>query len=80
MARAAHSSGLRVQSPAPEGAKPGIGGTLVYFSCADCGVEESRVEKAGGQIMQAKFSIGEYGFVSLVSDTEGNMTGLHSRA
>ena len=26
-----------------------------------------------------KYSIGEYGFVALVTDTEGNMLGLHSR-
>ena len=54
-------------------------GTLVYFSCADCAVEESRVEAAGGKICRPKMSIGQYGFISLVMDTEGNMIGLHSR-
>ena len=52
--------------------------TLVYFSCEDCAVEESRVVPAGGKIEKEKFSIGQYGFVSLVYDTEGNMFGLHS--
>ncbi|WP_438864754.1 VOC family protein [Neptunicella sp.] len=52
--------------------------TLVYFSCDDCAVEEARVEKAGGRIQRAKMSIGEYGFISLIIDTEGNMFGLHS--
>ena len=29
--------------------------------------------------MRPKFPIGEHGFVSIVTDTEGNMVGLHSR-
>lgn len=53
-------------------------GVLVYFSCEDCAVEEARVPKAGGRIQRNKLSIGEYGFISLVFDTEGNMFGLHS--
>ncbi|MCU6434670.1 VOC family protein [Undibacterium sp. Jales W-56] len=52
--------------------------TLVYFSCADCAVEEGRVVAAGGRIQREKMSIGEYGFISLIFDTEGNMVGLHS--
>jgi len=59
-------------------AKPGPGGSMVYFSCDDCAVEEARVAAAGGSIVKAKYSIGEHGFVSMVTDTEGNMIGLHS--
>ncbi len=58
--------------------KPGNGGTLVYFNCDDCSIEESRVESAGGKVFQAKMSIGDYGFCSIISDTEGNTIGLHS--
>ena len=61
-----------------EHAKPGPGGSMVYFSCEDCSVEEARVEAAGGQVVRPKFSIGDHGFVSLFMDTEGNMVGLHS--
>lgn len=61
-----------------KGMKPGNGGTLVYFTCDDCSVEESRVENAGGRVFQAKMSIGEHGFCSIISDTEGNTIGLHS--
>jgi predicted enzyme related to lactoylglutathione lyase len=57
---------------------PSGGSTLVYFSCADCAVEEKRAIKAGGYIHKKKTSIGEYGFISLIVDTEGNMIGLHS--
>ncbi|MGK0185337.1 MAG: hypothetical protein ACI9R3_001113 [Verrucomicrobiales bacterium] len=48
------------------------------FSCEDCAVEEARVAPAGGNVCKPKFAIGEFGFISLVSDTEGNMIGLHS--
>ena len=52
---------------------------IVYFSCADCAVEAARVNAAGGRIEKEKTSIGEYGFIALAVDTEGNMIGLHSR-
>jgi len=52
--------------------------TLVYFSCADCGEEASRVKDAGGQLIREKFSIAQYGFIALATDTEGNMIGFHS--
>ena len=52
--------------------------TLVYFTCGDCAVQESRVKGNGGKIQKAKVSIGDYGFMSLAIDTEGNMFGLHS--
>lgn len=61
---------------------PGVpsapGGTLVYFGCQDCAVEEARAVASGGRVARSKFSIGRYGFISLIFDTEGNMIGLHS--
>lgn len=63
-----------------ENMPPGAGGTLAYFACLDCAVEESRVEAAGGKILQPKMSLGEHGFCSIVMDTEGNPIGLHSRS
>ena len=61
-----------------QGVPSGGNSTLIYFRCEDCAVEESRVKASGGRIHKPKFSIGEYGFISLVFDTEGNMFGLHS--
>ncbi|MES9833656.1 MAG: VOC family protein [Candidatus Thiodiazotropha sp. L084R] len=61
-----------------DGFNAGGNSTLVYFSCEDCAIEESRVKAAGGTIQQSKTSIGEYGYISTVIDTEGNMIGLHS--
>ncbi|MEA5410328.1 VOC family protein [Synechococcus sp. BA-120 BA3] len=63
-----------------EGMAPGGGGTLIYFHCDDCAVEESRVAAAGGTVINPKMSLGAYGFMSLVLDTEGNTIGLHSQA
>jgi uncharacterized protein len=57
---------------------PGMGGTMVYFTVEDCSVEESRVVAAGGKIVRPKFSIGQFGWVTLCEDTEGNRFGVNS--
>lgn len=62
------------------GVPSGGNSTLVYFSCADCATEAGRVAKAGGRIQREKMSIGQYGFIALAIDTEGNMFGLLSMA
>jgi predicted enzyme related to lactoylglutathione lyase len=61
-----------------EGFAPGMGGTIVYFGCDDCGVEAARAAAIGGSIVQEKMAIGEHGFCALVRDCEGNVIGLHS--
>jgi len=61
-----------------DGCPSGGNSTLVYFTCDDCAVEATRAKENGGQIFKEKFAIGQYGFISIVSDTEGNMIGLHS--
>ena len=53
---------------------PSGGSTLVYFSA----VEAARAAAHGGSVFKPKMSIGDYGFIALVTDTEGNMIGLHS--
>lgn len=69
------AAGALVQMP---GVPSGGNSVLVYFGCDDCAVEAGRVEQAGGRVEKPKFSIGQYGFIALVVDTEGNMIGLHS--
>ena len=61
-----------------DGVPSGAGGTMVYFSCEDCAVEAARVVEAGGKIFRDKMPIGQYGFIALVHDSEGNVIGLHS--
>jgi uncharacterized protein len=58
----------------------GANSTIVYFSCDDCAVEESRVKNAGGRVQRPKTPIGAYGHIALALDTEGNIFGLHSRS
>lgn len=72
------SSGASGALARMEGCPSGGMGTLVYFMCDDCEVEASRVEAAGGKVFKPKMAIGQYGFIALVNDTEGNMIGLHS--
>lgn len=59
-------------------AGPGVGGTVVYFMVEDCAVQQERVSQAGGVMVRPKFSIGEFGWILLCQDTEGNMIGFNS--
>jgi len=59
-------------------AGPGVGGTIVYFMVEDCATQQERTEKAGGRVIRPKFSIGEFGWVLICQDTEGNMIGFNS--
>ena len=59
-------------------AQPGIGGTIVYFSVEDSSIQAARVASAGGIVIRPKFAIGEFGWVSICQDTEGNLFGLSS--
>jgi len=61
-----------------DGVPSGGNSTIIYFACEDCAVEAGRVVKAGGKIHKEKFSIGQFGFIALALDSEGNMIGLHS--
>lgn len=61
-----------------EHARPGPGGTVIYFMAEDCAVNAARVAEAGGQVIRPKFSIGEFGWIVLCQDTEGNIFGLNS--
>lgn len=69
------ATGSLVKMP---GFPAGANSTLVYFNCDDCAVEASKAATAGGKIQRDKMSIGQYGYIALVVDTEGNMIGLHS--
>jgi predicted enzyme related to lactoylglutathione lyase len=58
---------------------PSHKGTLIYFSCEDVDNELSRLEDAGGEILQPKTQISpEYGYMAMFEDTEGNRIALHS--
>ena len=71
------AGGALVRMP---GVPSGGNSTLVYFGSDDCAIEASRVVAAGGRVHRDKTSIGQYGFIVLGVDTEGNMFGVHSTA
>lgn len=75
LADAPGASGALVRMP---GVPSGGNSVMIYFSCADCAIEAARAAQAGGRIEREKMSIGQYGYIALVYDTEGNMIGLHS--
>ena len=55
---------------------------VVYFTAfsGDLANELSRVEEAGGKILQEKKQISEeHGYMALILDTEGNRIAVHSR-
>jgi uncharacterized protein len=62
----------------PGGPEGGNNSVIVYFRAEDCGPVAKRVPGAGGKILKDKFSIGQYGYIAIVQDTEGNVIGLHS--
>jgi len=57
---------------------PANGGTVIYFFVDDLDGVLSRVEPAGGKIVQPKAEImDEHGYFGIINDTEGNRIGLH---
>ena len=60
--------------------KPMANGTLVYFSSPEITFELTKVEEAGGVVLQEKSLIREdIGYMALLLDSEGNRIALHSR-
>ena len=62
--------------------KPSTDGVLVYFTAhsGDLANELSRIEAAGGEVLQGKTQISEdHGYMALFIDSEGNRVALHSR-
>lgn len=57
---------------------PSHEGTLVYFPVEDIEATLAKVDDAGGKTLRPKFDIGEYGFVGIFEDSEGNRVGLHT--
>jgi len=58
---------------------PGEKGIYVYFDAGeDLSDHLSRIEPAGGHIVEGKTSMGSAGFYASVKDTEGNLFALYS--
>ena len=61
--------------------KPAADGITVYFD-VNGQLDEvlERVGSQGGQVVMPKTNIGEFGFIAMAMDTEGNMVGFHSQS
>jgi uncharacterized protein len=63
--------------------QPITAGAMVYVNAQTADNLEqivSRVEAAGGSVVQPKTSLGPIGFVAMFRDIEGNLVGLHAPA
>jgi len=59
--------------------KPSATGPLLYLNCQGrLDAALAAVESAGGKILVAKETIGQYGFRAVILDSEGNRLALHS--
>lgn len=59
--------------------KPSAEGVCIYISHnPDLQEALDKVEAAGGQIINPKMSIGEFGAIGHFMDTEGNVIGVHN--
>ena len=68
--------GALIQSPETT---PSDKGAMIYFNAGqDLSSYLSRVDQAGGAVIQPKTSIGAHGFYATFKDTEGNIHALHS--
>ena len=61
------------------GREPSDGGVLIYFTAPDLEASLARASEQGGEVITGRTDIGEYGFIGIIRDTEGNVIGLHSR-
>ena len=59
---------------------PSHAGSLVYFSVRDIESVLARVAEQGCKVFLPKTSIGEYGFIAHLEDSEGNRVAIHSNA
>lgn len=57
---------------------PSHAGSLIYLSVPDIDAALARAEAGGGKVLRPRTSIGEFGFVGHLEDTEGNRVALHS--
>lgn len=60
------------------GCTPTQAGTLVYLGVASIEEALKRAEEKGGKTLMPKTSIGQWGFIAQLTDSEGNRVALHA--
>ena len=57
---------------------PNAEGTLFYFSVDECAAATDRAVAHDSDVVVGKQSIGEMGFIAIITNSEGSSIGLHS--
>lgn len=61
-----------------EGYVPSMEGSMVYLAVKDIEATLVKIQENGGEPLTPKISIGEYGFIAMFRDNQGNKVSLHS--
>ncbi len=61
------------------GYTPTLEGPIIYFTAPDIDAIAERIVEQGGKIHVPKKDIGEYGWIVIFEDSEGNRAGLHCK-
>jgi uncharacterized protein len=72
-----HVGGSLVHAPYVQ---PANNGAIVYLNAHDTATMDvmlGRVGEAGGKVIMPKTSIGQFGWMAIFNDSEGNKVGLH---
>ncbi|MBD2164588.1 VOC family protein [Calothrix membranacea FACHB-236] len=60
---------------------PSNSGALIYLNAGDnLDGAIAKVEPSGGKVVLPKTDLGQFGFASIIIDSEGNRIGLHSQS
>lgn len=62
-----------------EGYVPSMEGSMVYFAVENIEATLGIIAQNGGEPLTPKISIGEFGFIAMFKDNQGNRVSLHSQ-
>ncbi len=62
-----------------DGYVPSMEGSMVYFAVENIEATLEKITESGGEALSPKISIGEYGFIAMFKDNQGNRVSLHSQ-
>ena len=60
------------------GRSPSKNGVVLYFYVKDIPAALDKIKAKGGKVLTTKTAIGEWGFMTTFTDSEGNTLALHS--
>ena len=60
-----------------DGYVPSKEGSLIYLNVTDIEETLGKITDAGGTTMQEKMDIGDYGYIAVFEDSEGNRVAIH---